>query len=88
VRTVLISDLHLGTPGCPALAQLDSLRRLLRKARKGACVIFVPGNHDEFARNDVAHNFGGVTGRAGGARAHGRPTPGAHATTPSAWVSA
>ncbi len=94
VRTVWISDLHLGTPGCQAEALLDFLRRvecetlflvgdiidgwqirrswywpqahndvvqkLLRKARKGTRVIFVPGNHDEFARKYLDHNFGGV----------------------------
>ena len=94
VRTVFISDIHLGTPGCRADALLDFLRdtecqtlylvgdiidgwqlrrswywpqahndvvqKLLRKARKGTRVIFVPGNHDEFARRYVTHNFGGV----------------------------
>ncbi|MFY9513424.1 MAG: UDP-2,3-diacylglucosamine diphosphatase [Rubrivivax sp.] len=94
VRTVWISDLHLGTPGCQAGPLLDFLRtvecetlflvgdiidgwqlrrqwywpqahndvvqKLLRKARKGTRVIFVPGNHDEFARKYVQHNFGGV----------------------------
>lgn len=94
VRTVWISDLHLGTPGCQARALLDFLReldcdtlylvgdiidgwqlrrswywpqlhndvvqKLLRLARKGTRVVFVPGNHDEFARKYVAHNFGGV----------------------------
>ena len=94
VRTVWISDLHLGTPGCQARALLDFLRsvdcetlylvgdiidgwqlrrqwywpqahndvvqKLLRKARKGTKVIFVPGNHDEFARKYLGHNFGGV----------------------------
>ncbi len=94
VRTVWISDLHLGTPGCQATALLDFLRhvecetlflvgdiidgwqlrrqwywpqahndvvqKLLRKARKGTRVIFVPGNHDEFARKYLGHNFGGV----------------------------
>jgi UDP-2,3-diacylglucosamine pyrophosphatase LpxH len=94
VRTVWISDLHLGTPGCQAQALLDFLRdtrcetlylvgdiidgwqlrrswywpqlhndvvqKILRKARKGVHVVFVPGNHDEFARKYVAHNFGGV----------------------------
>lgn len=94
VRTVWISDLHLGTPGCQAVALLDFLRRvrcdtlylvgdivdgwqlkrswywpqahndvvqkLLRKARKGTRVVFVPGNHDEFARKYVQHNFGGI----------------------------
>lgn len=94
VRTVWISDLHLGTPGCQAHALLDFLRdvdcrtlylvgdiidgwqlrrswywpqahndvvqKVLRKARKGTRVIFVPGNHDEFARRYVTHSFGGV----------------------------
>lgn len=93
-RTLWISDLHLGTPGCQADALLDFLKRtecetlflvgdiidgwqlrrqwywpqshndviqkLLRKARKGTRVIFVPGNHDEFARRYVGHNFGGI----------------------------
>ncbi len=94
LRTVWISDLHLGTPGCRAESLLDFLRtvdcetlylvgdiidgwqlrrqwywpqshndvvqKLLRKARKGTRVIFVPGNHDEFARKYLGHNFGGV----------------------------
>ena len=93
-RSVWISDLHLGTPGCQARALLDFLKhvesehlflvgdiidgwqlrrswywpqahndvvqKLLRKARKGTRVIFIPGNHDEFARRYVGHNFGGV----------------------------
>ncbi len=93
-RSVWISDLHLGTPGCQAHALLDFLRhvesenlflvgdiidgwqlrrswywpqshndvvqKLLRKARKGTKVVFIPGNHDEFARRYVEHNFGGV----------------------------
>ena len=94
VRTVWISDLHLGTPGCRADALLEFLRsvdcetlylvgdiidgwqlrrswywpqshndvvqKVLRKARKGTRVVFVPGNHDEFARRYVGHSFGGV----------------------------
>ena len=93
-RTLWISDLHLGTPGCQAHALLDFLKhtecetlflvgdiidgwqlkrqwywppahndvvqKLLRKARKGTRVIFVPGNHDEFARKYLNHNFGGI----------------------------
>jgi len=93
-RTVWISDIHLGTPGCQARALLDFLKRvdcrtlylvgdiidgwqlrrswywpqshndvvqkILRKARKGTRVVFVPGNHDEFLRRYVEHNFGGV----------------------------
>jgi len=36
------------------------IQKLLRKARKGTRVIFVPGNHDEFARRYVEHEFGGI----------------------------
>lgn len=94
VRSVWISDVHLGTPGCQAAALLDFLKRvdsshlylvgdivdgwqlrrswywpqahndvvqkLLRKVRKGTRVVFVPGNHDEFARKYVGHHFGGI----------------------------
>ena len=94
LRTVWISDIHLGTPGCQAEALLaflkntecetlflvgdiidgwqlrrswywpqahnDVVQKILRKARKGTRVVFVPGNHDEFARKYVMHNFGGV----------------------------
>jgi UDP-2,3-diacylglucosamine pyrophosphatase LpxH len=93
-RSLWISDVHLGTPGCQAEALLDFLRRtecrtlylvgdivdgwqlrrrwywpqthndvvqkLLRKARKGTRVIFIPGNHDEFARRYFGNNFGGI----------------------------
>ncbi len=93
-RSVWISDLHLGTPGCQAKALLDFMKhvesdhlflvgdiidgwqlkrswhwpqahndviqKLLRKARKGTRVVFIPGNHDEFARRYVGHNFGGI----------------------------
>jgi UDP-2,3-diacylglucosamine pyrophosphatase LpxH len=38
----------------------DVVQKLLRKARKGTRVIFIPGNHDEFARRYVGHEFGGI----------------------------
>jgi UDP-2,3-diacylglucosamine pyrophosphatase LpxH len=94
VRAVFISDLHLGTAGCQAVALLDFLKaypsqslylvgdiidgwqlrrrwywpqshndvvqKLLRRARKGCRVVFVPGNHDEFARAFLGHQFGGI----------------------------
>ena len=41
-------------------AHNDVVQKLLRKARKGTRVIFIPGNHDEFARRYVNHNFGGI----------------------------
>jgi UDP-2,3-diacylglucosamine pyrophosphatase LpxH len=93
-RSVFISDLHLGTPGCQAAALLDFLKhhpseylylvgdivdgwqlrkrwhwpqlhndvvqKVLRRARKGCRVVFVPGNHDEFARGFTGLAFGGI----------------------------
>ncbi|MFM6986128.1 MAG: UDP-2,3-diacylglucosamine diphosphatase [Hydrogenophaga sp.] len=93
-RAVFISDLHLGTAGCQAVALLDFLKhhpshslylvgdiidgwqlrrrwfwpqahndviqKLLRRARKGCRVVWVPGNHDEFARQFHGHPFGGI----------------------------
>ena len=38
----------------------DVIQKLLRKVRKGAKMILVPGNHDEFARSYLGMNFGGV----------------------------
>jgi len=94
VKTLFISDVHLGTRGCQAEALLDFLKhydseviylvgdivdgwrlksswhwpqahnvvvqKLLRKARKGTRVVYIPGNHDEFLRAYVGDNFGGV----------------------------
>ncbi|MRD48138.1 UDP-2,3-diacylglucosamine diphosphatase [Caenimonas koreensis DSM 17982] len=94
MRTIFISDIHLGTPGCQAQALLqflkdypcdnlylvgdivdgwqlrkrwywpqahnDVVQKLLRAARKGCRVIYVPGNHDEFARQFAGHHFGGI----------------------------
>lgn len=94
VKTLFISDVHLGTRGSQADALLDLLRRyepeviylvgdivdgwrlkavwhwpqahndvvqkLLRKVRKGCRLIYVPGNHDEFLRDYVGSNFGGI----------------------------
>jgi UDP-2,3-diacylglucosamine pyrophosphatase LpxH len=41
-------------------AHNDVVQKLLRRARKGCQVIFIPGNHDEFARAFVGHQFGGI----------------------------
>lgn len=94
VRTLFLSDLHLGTKGCQAEKVLEFLRdheadviylvgdivdgwmlrsgwywpqahndvvqKLLRRARKGARVIYIPGNHDEFLRDFYGTHFGGV----------------------------
>jgi UDP-2,3-diacylglucosamine pyrophosphatase LpxH len=38
----------------------DVLQKLLRKARKGARIVYIPGNHDEFLRDYFGVHFGGV----------------------------
>jgi UDP-2,3-diacylglucosamine pyrophosphatase LpxH len=38
----------------------DVVQKILRKARKGTKVIYVPGNHDEMARDYTGLQFGGV----------------------------
>jgi len=94
VRTLFLSDVHLGTKGCQAALLLDFLKaydadtvylvgdivdgwrlksgwywpqahndvvqKLLRKVRKGARMIYIPGNHDEFLRDYIGSTFGGV----------------------------
>ena len=93
-RTIWISDLHLGTAACQAVALLDFLRltestylylvgdivdgwglrrrwfwpqshndvvqKVLRKARKGTSVVYIPGNHDAFGRHFTELTFGGI----------------------------
>jgi UDP-2,3-diacylglucosamine pyrophosphatase LpxH len=93
-KTLFLSDVHLGTPGCQAELLVDFLRhhdaekvyligdivdgwrlkrgwfwpqehndvvqKLLRKARKGSEIIYVPGNHDEFLRDFIGTHFGGI----------------------------
>jgi UDP-2,3-diacylglucosamine pyrophosphatase LpxH len=41
-------------------AHNDVVQKLLRKARKGSRVIYVPGNHDEFLRDYYGTHFGGI----------------------------
>ncbi len=94
VRTLFLSDMHLGTRGCQAVLLLDFLKnvdadtiylvgdivdgwqlragwywpqahndvvqKLLRKVRKGARIVYLPGNHDEFLRDYVGTTFGGI----------------------------
>jgi UDP-2,3-diacylglucosamine pyrophosphatase LpxH len=93
-RTVFISDVHLGTPGCKADCLLDFLQHvesdylyligdivdgwrlqkkrfwparhrqvvqaLLRRARRGTRVVYLPGNHDEALRRRIGRSFAGV----------------------------
>jgi UDP-2,3-diacylglucosamine pyrophosphatase LpxH len=95
VRSIWISDIHLGTRGCQADLLLDFLRcheseylylvgdivdgwrlkrswywpqshndvvqKLLRRARKGTKVYYIPGNHDENFRDFFGMLFGGIT---------------------------
>jgi len=94
VKTLFLSDIHLGTRGCQAEQLLSLLKyydaetiflvgdiidgwrlrsvwhwpaahnivvqKLLRKARKGARIVYIPGNHDEFLRDYVGESFGGI----------------------------
>ena len=41
-------------------AHNDVVQKLLRKVRRGARMVFVPGNHDEFARQFFGLIFGGI----------------------------
>jgi UDP-2,3-diacylglucosamine pyrophosphatase LpxH len=41
-------------------AHNDVVQKLLRRVRKGTRVVFIPGNHDEFAREFLGIEFGGV----------------------------
>lgn len=94
VRTLFISDVHLGTRNAQVESLLELLRcvdadviylvgdivdfwkvrrsphwpqshndviqKLLRKVRKGADIIFIPGNHDEALREYCGLQFGGI----------------------------
>jgi UDP-2,3-diacylglucosamine pyrophosphatase LpxH len=42
----------------------DVVQKVLRKARKGTEVVYVPGNHDDAARHYADLAFGGITIRA------------------------
>lgn len=94
VRSVFISDVHLGTRACQAARLVDFLRayrsqhlyligdiidfwsmnravhwapahntviqKVLRRARHGCQVIFIPGNHDEALRDYSGLAFGDI----------------------------
>lgn len=94
VRTVFISDIHLGTPGCNAdllwdflhsvkcetlylvgdiidgwrlkrgwywpTRHNDVVRRVMKMAKKGTRVVYIPGNHDEVLRDFVGLSFGDI----------------------------
>ncbi|WP_051558738.1 UDP-2,3-diacylglucosamine diphosphatase [Allorhizobium undicola] len=94
VRTLFISDIHLGSKAAKTDFLLDFLRiyeaetivlvgdivdgwrlkrswywpqgcndvvqKLLRKARKGTRIVYIPGNHDEFLRDFPGTHFGGI----------------------------
>lgn len=38
----------------------DVVQKILRKARKGCKVLYLPGNHDEFGREYLGFKFGGI----------------------------
>jgi UDP-2,3-diacylglucosamine pyrophosphatase LpxH len=94
VRSIFLSDIHLGTRACQAESLLDFLReydskhlflvgdivdfwamsrsinwstsqntvvqKVLKRARHGVDVVFVPGNHDEALREYVNTSFGHI----------------------------
>ena len=94
VRSIFISDIHLGTRACQAERLLDFMRaytsenvflvgdivdfwamrrsivwtppqntfvqKILRRARHGERVIFIPGNHDEALRDYLGIAFGDI----------------------------
>lgn len=94
VRTLFISDVHLGATGAQADACLaflkgidastiylvgdiidgwrlkkswywpashnDFVHEVLARARRGVRLIYLPGNHDEFMRDFLGHEFGGI----------------------------
>jgi UDP-2,3-diacylglucosamine pyrophosphatase LpxH len=94
VRSIFLSDIHLGTRGCQADRLLNFLReyegdnlyligdiidfwamgrsihwtaaqntvvqKILRRARHGEKVIFIPGNHDESLREYDGTTFGDI----------------------------
>jgi UDP-2,3-diacylglucosamine pyrophosphatase LpxH len=41
-------------------AHNDVVQKLLRKARKGTRIVYIPGNHDEFLRDYYGTHFGGI----------------------------
>ena len=94
VRSIFLSDIHLGTRACQAGHLLDFLgehscdnlflvgdiidfwamqrsvywsaaqntvvQKILKRARHGVQVVFVPGNHDEIAREHTGVSFGDI----------------------------
>ncbi len=94
VRTIFLSDIHLGTRACQAERLLSFLRcyhsekiflvgdivdfwamsrsihwtaaqntfvqKILKRARHGVEVLFIPGNHDEALRGYVGTSFGDI----------------------------
>jgi UDP-2,3-diacylglucosamine pyrophosphatase LpxH len=95
VRSIFLSDIHLGTRACQADRLLDFLKaydadyvfligdildfwamkrrgvywstaqntvvqKVLKRARHQARVVFIPGNHDEAAREHVETSFGNI----------------------------
>lgn len=95
VRSIFLSDIHLGTKACQAenllefmknysseyvfllgdivdlwsmsrggvswsAAQNTFVQKMLRRARHGEQVYFIPGNHDEALREYVGTSFGDV----------------------------
>src|ERR1700741_4487544 len=56
----IIDGWRLRRPWYWPQAHNDVVQKVLRKARKGTKVIYVPGNHDEFARGYPGLTFGDI----------------------------
>ena len=56
----IVDGWHLKSSWYWPQAHNDIVQKILRKARKGARVVYVPGNHDEFLRDYYGTHFGGI----------------------------
>ncbi|WP_296523959.1 UDP-2,3-diacylglucosamine diphosphatase [Rhodoplanes sp.] len=56
----IVDGWHLKSSWYWPQAHNDVVQKLLRKGRKGARMVYVPGNHDEFLREYYGTHFGGI----------------------------
>ncbi|WP_040620366.1 UDP-2,3-diacylglucosamine diphosphatase [Rhodovulum sp. PH10] len=56
----IVDGWHLKSSWYWPQAHNDVVQKFLRKSRKGARLVYVPGNHDEFLRDYYGTHFGGI----------------------------
>ena len=56
----IVDGWQLRSSGYWPQAHNDEVQKLVRQARKGVRIVYVPGNHDEFLRDYYGVHFGGV----------------------------